>query len=108
MNNIDISYNECKDFFLEIEMNINGYSNYIQDNYKLLKQNILLYDNNIKNIKLLNNKTLLNDFFLNFEKQMLNYILIFKQIINIKIKNNILELIYNNRKKNFNYIKLYI
>jgi hypothetical protein len=99
---------EIIDFFFNVDILMSKYYNNYNNNYKLFKRIIINYDIELEKIKLLNQQILFNDFFLNFEKQMLNYILIFKQIINIKIKNNILKLIHNNRKKNFNYIKEYI
>ena len=94
--------------FILIENKLINEIIYIQQNYILLKHNILLYYINLKQIINKYNNTLLNDFFLNFEKQMLNYIIIFKNINNIDNKKKILEMINNYRKINIKNINIYL
>jgi hypothetical protein len=94
--------------FVLIEKELVNEIIYIQQNFKLLKHNILLYDINLKQIIKKYNNTLLNDFFLNFENQMLNFIIIFKNINNIDNKKKILEMINHYRKINIQKINIYL
>lgn len=99
---------EIIDFFFNVDILMSKYYNNYNNNYKLFKRIIINYDIELEKIKLLNQQILFNDFFLNFEKQMINFIKIFNTIDNLYIKNTILTFIKKQREFNIFYIKKYI
>jgi len=105
-NNID--FLELENFFVNLEFQLNNYSNDIKEHFKVFRILSITYNKQLNNILILNRKIELIDFFLNIEQQLIYINNVFKNINDKNIKKYLNNQIKNFRNHNANNIKKYL